>query len=70
MIAPTLYVESDAPPAAEITPAQLAKRQRLAIRLCMGGFNPASWTLADRQARRWLGPQCGCKSLGVEQPEA
>ena len=65
----TMYVEATVETAAEeIPPAQLAKRQRLATQLCLLAGNPTSWTLADKQARRWLGPQCGCAELGIAQP--
>ena len=64
----SLYIEADAPPETEVPPAQLAKRQQLATQLCLLAGNPTSWTLADKQARRWLGAECGCAELGIAQP--
>ena len=50
----SLYIEADAPPAEEVPPAQLAKRQQLATQLCLFARNGTAWTMADKQALREL----------------
>ena len=65
----TAYIEQDPEAVTEVSSETLAKRQRQAWQLCAGALNVTSWLLADKQARRWLGQDCGCSSLGIPKPK-
>ena len=43
----------------DLTPAQLARRRRMAIILCAGALNETSLRMARRLCRAWF-PNCEC----------
>ena len=65
---PLIAVNSLATDGLEDEPRQ-QRRRHMALIVCRGASTPAAWAIADRLARRWLGPQCGCKSLGIAEPK-